>query len=94
MTLGPSLTRTGVIGVIMIFLAFGLWFCLTCAILIAMEGCSAMVSFTESLYTMDLVLTIIVAFSPSPMGRSAIEVCRVLRSHVYSLFFYYYVRGG
>ncbi|GAP85506.1 putative V-type proton ATPase subunit a [Rosellinia necatrix] len=42
MTLGPTLTKTGVLGVIMIFLAFGLWFVLTCCILIAMEGCSAM----------------------------------------------------
>ncbi|KAI0485633.1 V-type ATPase, V0 complex, 116kDa subunit family [Xylaria cf. heliscus] len=42
MTLGPTLTKTGPLGVIMIFLAFGLWFILTCAILIAMEGCSAM----------------------------------------------------
>ncbi|KAI0205455.1 V-type ATPase, V0 complex, 116kDa subunit family [Astrocystis sublimbata] len=42
MTLGPTLTMTGPVGVIMIFLGFGLWFVLTCAILIAMEGCSAM----------------------------------------------------
>ncbi|KAI0484472.1 V0/A0 complex, 116-kDa subunit of ATPase [Xylariaceae sp. FL0804] len=42
MTLGPSLSRTGVVGVIFIVCAFYLWFFLTCAILIAMEGCSAM----------------------------------------------------
>ncbi|KAJ2971254.1 hypothetical protein NUW58_g9469 [Xylaria curta] len=42
MTLGPTLTMKGPVGVIMIFLGFGLWFNLTCAILIAMEGCSAM----------------------------------------------------
>ncbi|KAI1269975.1 V-type ATPase, V0 complex, 116kDa subunit family [Xylariaceae sp. FL1019] len=42
MTLGPSLKRTGAVGVVMIVLGFGLWFVLTCAILIAMEGCSAM----------------------------------------------------
>ncbi|KAI0156537.1 V-type ATPase, V0 complex, 116kDa subunit family [Xylariaceae sp. FL1272] len=42
MTLGPSLKRTGALGVVMIVLGFGLWFVLTCAILIAMEGCSAM----------------------------------------------------
>lgn len=44
MTLGPSLSMPGVTGVIMIVVAFYLWFFLSCAILIAMEGCSAMVS--------------------------------------------------
>ncbi|KAK9417542.1 putative V-type proton ATPase subunit a [Seiridium unicorne] len=42
MTLGAVLSKTGVLGVIMIVIAFYLWFFLTCAILIAMEGCSAM----------------------------------------------------
>ncbi|KAI1506120.1 V-type proton ATPase subunit A [Biscogniauxia marginata] len=42
MTLGPALTRPGVVGVIAIVAMFYLWFFLSCAILIAMEGCSAM----------------------------------------------------
>ncbi|KAI1488996.1 V-type proton ATPase subunit A [Biscogniauxia mediterranea] len=42
MTLGPSLSRPGVVGVIAIVVMFYLWFFLSCAILIAMEGCSAM----------------------------------------------------
>ncbi|KAI0136952.1 V-type ATPase, V0 complex, 116kDa subunit family [Xylariales sp. AK1849] len=42
MTLGPALARPGVIGVIGIVIMFYLWFFLTLAILIAMEGCSAM----------------------------------------------------
>ncbi|OTB04848.1 hypothetical protein M426DRAFT_320432 [Hypoxylon sp. CI-4A] len=42
MTLGPSLAKEGVVGVIMIVVAFYLWFFLSCAILICMEGCSAM----------------------------------------------------
>ena len=44
MTLGPTLKMGGVIGVIAIVCGFWLWFFLTCCILIAMEGCSAMVS--------------------------------------------------
>lgn len=44
MTLGPVLAKPGVIGVIGIVIMFYMWFFLTCAILIAMEGCSAMVS--------------------------------------------------
>jgi V-type H+-transporting ATPase subunit a len=44
MTLGPTLSMTGVLGALVIVAAFYLWFALTCAILIAMEGCSAMVS--------------------------------------------------
>ncbi|KAI4867176.1 V0/A0 complex, 116-kDa subunit of ATPase [Hypoxylon rubiginosum] len=42
MTLGPSLAKPGVVGVIMTVIAFYLWFFLSCAILICMEGCSAM----------------------------------------------------
>lgn len=42
MTLGPTLKMGGVIGVIAIVCGFWLWFFLTCCILIAMEGCSAM----------------------------------------------------
>ena len=48
MTLGPSLAMPGVGGVIMIVVAFYLWFFLSCAILICMEGCSAMVSSTSA----------------------------------------------
>ncbi|RYP16155.1 hypothetical protein DL765_005292 [Monosporascus sp. GIB2] len=42
MTLGPSLSKPGVAGVIMIVLSFYMWFTLSCSVLIAMEGCSAM----------------------------------------------------
>ncbi|KAI0843704.1 V0/A0 complex, 116-kDa subunit of ATPase [Hypoxylon sp. FL0890] len=42
MTLGPALAMKGVVGVIMIVATFYLWFFLSCAILICMEGCSAM----------------------------------------------------
>ncbi|KAI1471959.1 V0/A0 complex, 116-kDa subunit of ATPase [Daldinia caldariorum] len=42
MTLGPTLTMTGPLGVFMIVVGFYLWFILSCAILICMEGCSAM----------------------------------------------------
>ncbi|KAI1328069.1 V-type ATPase, V0 complex, 116kDa subunit family [Xylariaceae sp. FL0255] len=42
MTLGATLTRTGVVWAFVNVFSFGLWFVLTCAILIAMEGCSAM----------------------------------------------------
>ncbi len=94
MTLGPSLTRTGILGVIMIFLAFGLWFCLTCAILIAMEGCSAMVSSLRMPRPKSLMLTTVVTFPTSSMGRGTVKVCRVCRPHVHSLFFYYHVGGG
>ena len=47
MTLGPSLAKPGVVGVIMVVVTFYLWFFLSCAILICMEGCSAMVSFPQ-----------------------------------------------
>ncbi|KAG4220609.1 V-type proton ATPase subunit a [Phytophthora cactorum] len=42
MTLGPTLSKPGPLGVVMIVVAFYLWFFLSCAILICMEGCSAM----------------------------------------------------
>jgi V-type H+-transporting ATPase subunit a len=42
MTLGPTLKMGGVIGVFAIVCGFWLWFFLSCCILIAMEGCSAM----------------------------------------------------
>ncbi|KAH0496649.1 hypothetical protein TgHK011_004000 [Trichoderma gracile] len=42
MTLGPCLARGGVLGVIMIVGGFYLWFFLTIAILVCMEGTSAM----------------------------------------------------
>ncbi|KAI5858300.1 V0/A0 complex, 116-kDa subunit of ATPase, partial [Durotheca rogersii] len=42
MTLGPSLSKPGVLGVIMVVVTFYMWFFLSCAILICMEGCSAM----------------------------------------------------
>ncbi|GJN84792.1 vacuolar ATP synthase subunit [Purpureocillium lilacinum] len=42
MTLGPALARPGVVGVIMIVACFYLWFFLTIAILVCMEGTSAM----------------------------------------------------
>ncbi|KAF4969927.1 hypothetical protein FZEAL_10137 [Fusarium zealandicum] len=42
MTLGPALTTPGVLGVIMIVVCFFMWFFLTIAILVCMEGTSAM----------------------------------------------------
>ncbi|UPK98178.1 hypothetical protein LCI18_009113 [Fusarium solani-melongenae] len=42
MTLGPALTTPGVVGVIMIVVCFFMWFFLTIAILVCMEGTSAM----------------------------------------------------
>ncbi|KID91392.1 vacuolar ATP synthase 98 kDa subunit [Metarhizium guizhouense ARSEF 977] len=42
MTLGPTLKMSGVLGVIMIVAGFYLWFFLTIAILVCMEGTSAM----------------------------------------------------
>ncbi|KAL6892246.1 vacuolar ATP synthase subunit A [Trichoderma evansii] len=42
MTIGPCLTKPGVLGVIMIVIGFYLWFFLTIAILVCMEGTSAM----------------------------------------------------
>ncbi|KAM4059996.1 V-type ATPase [Hirsutella rhossiliensis] len=42
MTLGPSLKMQGAVGVIMIVVCFYLWFFLTIAILVGMEGTSAM----------------------------------------------------
>ncbi|KYK55678.1 vacuolar ATP synthase 98 kDa subunit [Drechmeria coniospora] len=42
MTLGPALKTPGVVGVIMIVVCFYMWFFLTIAILVCMEGTSAM----------------------------------------------------
>ncbi|CZR34312.1 putative vacuolar ATP synthase 98 kDa subunit [Fusarium proliferatum ET1] len=42
MTLGPALKMSGVVGVIMIVVCFTMWFFLTIAILVCMEGTSAM----------------------------------------------------
>ncbi|PHH66691.1 hypothetical protein CDD81_6528 [Ophiocordyceps australis] len=42
MTLGPALKKSGVLGVVMIVACFFLWFFLTIAILVCMEGTSAM----------------------------------------------------
>ncbi|KJZ75079.1 V-type proton ATPase subunit a [Hirsutella minnesotensis 3608] len=42
MTLGPALKRPGALGVVMIVACFYLWFFLTIAILVCMEGTSAM----------------------------------------------------
>jgi len=42
MTLGPALKMGGVVGVIMIVVCFFMWFFLTIAILVCMEGTSAM----------------------------------------------------
>lgn len=42
MTLANAFAMEGAVGVIVIFIAFGLWFVLTIAVLVVMEGTSAM----------------------------------------------------
>lgn len=42
MTLQNGLSITGPLGVVMIFISFSLWFSLTIAVLVVMEGTSAM----------------------------------------------------
>ncbi len=42
MTIGIAFKQTGVIGIIAVFALFYLWFVLTIAILVVMEGTSAM----------------------------------------------------
>lgn len=42
MTLANAFAMEGVVGVIVIFIAFALWFALTIAVLVVMEGTSAM----------------------------------------------------
>lgn len=42
MTLGPALAKTGAGGVVMLVISFYLWFVLSIAILVLMEGTSAM----------------------------------------------------
>ena len=42
MTIGLAFKQTGALGVIMVFALFYLWFFLTIAILVVMEGTSAM----------------------------------------------------
>lgn len=42
MTLANAFAMTGAIGVFAIFIGFGLWFALTIAVLVVMEGTSAM----------------------------------------------------
>lgn len=44
MTMAPALKMTGVVGAIAIVVIFAAFFCLSCVILIIMEGVSAMVS--------------------------------------------------
>lgn len=42
MTLANAFAMEGVVGIFVIFMAFGLWFALTIAVLVVMEGTSAM----------------------------------------------------
>lgn len=42
MTLAIGLNMTGIVGSLMIFVTFGAWFLLTIAVLVVMEGTSAM----------------------------------------------------
>ena len=42
MTLANGLAMTGPLGVVAIFVTFAVWFCLTIAVLVVMEGTSAM----------------------------------------------------
>jgi hypothetical protein len=45
MTMGPALAGSGIGGAIFLVIVFAAFFCLSCIILIIMEGVSAMVSF-------------------------------------------------
>jgi hypothetical protein len=44
MTMGPALGKSGIGGAIFLVVVFAAFFCLSCIILIIMEGVSAMVS--------------------------------------------------
>ena len=44
MTMGPALAKSGIGGAIYLVVVFAAFFCLSCIILIIMEGVSAMVS--------------------------------------------------
>jgi len=50
MTLGPALMKDGIGGAVYIVITFYMFFCLSCIILIVMEGVSAMVSSLYSIY--------------------------------------------
>jgi V-type H+-transporting ATPase subunit a len=42
MTLANAFEQTGILGAIFLVVAFAMWFVLTCAVLVVMEGTSAM----------------------------------------------------
>lgn len=42
MTLANAFEQTGLFGVLFLVVAFSMWFVLTCAVLVVMEGTSAM----------------------------------------------------
>jgi len=68
MTLAPTLKMTGVTGVIMLVIAFYMFFTLSIAILIVMEGVSAMLHceyFSLSL-SLSVCVSVCVCVSPSP----------------------------
>jgi len=79
MTLAPALKSTGIGGAIYLVVTFYMFFCLSCIILIIMEGVSAMVSFAfRSVPEMRTCADIPVAsLAPSGLGRVVLQVRRV-----------------
>jgi hypothetical protein len=96
MTMGPALGKSGIGGAIFLVVVFAAFFCLSCIILIIMEGVSAMVSFflVSSLFVPSLPSCAsvrankqnAVALAPSGVGRVLLQVCRVWRVAVHAVF--------
>jgi V-type H+-transporting ATPase subunit a len=70
MTIGPSLKMTGVTGVIMIVVTFYMFFFLSIAVLIVMEGVSAMLhcEFTLHLSSLEYKFADYLSCASSPSG--------------------------
>lgn len=97
MTLGPSLKMKGISGAIFLVITFYMFFCLSCIILIVMEGVSAMLHcktlgrtlaslFSHWQDAENSRLTRLITYSaPSRLGRVLLQVRRVCRLAVCSL---------